>query len=155
VALITKTKCVFCAVEPESLDINQVNWLHSRVMAQHLHSRIPRFSQGLGFKTSAKNGNPRIIIRSPQKRLMFLVINFLGRNTVIGAASFSLQFIEHHAIRLEDLLELSKNLDASIHSRARAMCFCSWGGQTNSGKLDVLTRVVYRTKKIGRKINLH
>jgi len=40
-------------------------------MAQQLYSLIPRFSQGLGFKTSAKGGNPRKIF---QNHLMFLVI---------------------------------------------------------------------------------
>ena len=45
----------------------------------------------------------------------------------MGAASLCLQLLEHHAVRLKDLFDLSNNFDAPIHLRVVVMHFYSWG----------------------------
>jgi hypothetical protein len=43
----------------------------------------------------------------------------------------TLQLLEHHAVWLEDLFELSNNSEASIHRRVRVIYFYSSGNATN------------------------
>jgi len=116
-------------------------WTNIRNKTIYIHTAIPCSSQGLGSKTPAKSKNPRLI-HCPHKKkiLVFISVFLFFAHTLLWQAASTLQthcygkllqLLEHHAVWLKDLLEMSNNFDTPFHRRAWMMYFYSSSDPSN------------------------
>jgi hypothetical protein len=111
------------------------------------------FWEGLGSKSplpppTAKSESSRIFDGSlPRKKHYFIILVFFFylQKYCNGTCSFfSFHLLEHHAVWLELLLELSKYFDAHIRWRVRVMYFYYWVQPANLRNREVRTPVKRR-----------
>jgi hypothetical protein len=75
---------------------------------------VPRFSQELGFKPPSESENSHIMTVIQKINVLVFSV-FFYRNIVIRPASIFFELLDQHVFGIEELFEMSNNIDVPIH----------------------------------------